>query len=64
MHSLMENPPLRRQPVLLPLLLDMDQPPLPFAKLKVLQTRNRQKVVLGEQNIRRMHSRRAPSGSS
>ena len=38
-RPLMEHPSLRRQPVLLPDLLDMDKPPLPLAEHQVLQGR-------------------------
>jgi hypothetical protein len=40
-----EHPPLRRQPVLFPDLLDVDEPPLPLAEHQVLQAREREKVV-------------------
>jgi hypothetical protein len=38
MHSIVENSPLCGEPVLFPLLFKMDQPPLPRAKLQMLQS--------------------------
>ena len=55
----MENPPLRRQPVLLPLLFEMDQSPLPLAEMQVLQPGNRQQFVF----LKHARSAQPPIGS-
>jgi hypothetical protein len=45
MCPFVEHPALRRQPVLFPDLLDVDEPPLPLAEHQVLQAGEWEEVV-------------------
>jgi hypothetical protein len=47
MSPLMHNPPFSREPVLHPLLLNVDQPALPRTKQQMLKRGKLEKVVFG-----------------
>ncbi len=47
MHALVQNAPFRRQAVLVPHLLDVDQRTLPLAEQQVLEPRKGQQLVFG-----------------
>ena len=61
MDVLVEDAALGGEGVFLPLLLDMDERPLPLAERHVLEAGEGEEVVFGVHTIRRMHSRRGRS---